>query len=211
MSVPEMILLVGFLFIVVFGGFSLLRREGLSLRFALEALLVTGLFSGLAWYLGLNLHPILFLGVLYLVTMRVRLLVDAGNLFSRRGRYDIASRLYRLAGSAGADKSSRMIVRFNQHVLALQTGDLEGAIAGLRDLLGETTGGFLGVKHEAAAHYNLGVAYRRNGETSQAITEFNAAIDCMPSSIFAQQAEIALNQLRKSDKTGTDSNRDASG
>ncbi|MDD2696168.1 MAG: hypothetical protein PHD58_09610 [Anaerolineales bacterium] len=199
MSTPVMILLVGFLFIVFFGGFSLLRREGLSMRFAIEALLVTFLVSGLTWALRLTLHPVIFLGVLYLLTLRVRLLVDAGNLYARRGRYDLAARFYQLAGNAGADQSSRMIVLLNRHTLTLQEGDLDGAIAGFKALLEEAGRGYLGLKYEAAAHYNLGVAYRRKGAAAQAIAEFNAAIDSLPSSLYAQRAEAALNQMHQPD------------
>ncbi len=55
-----LILLVGLLFIVLFGGLSLLRREGLSNRFAAESVVVTLIFAGLAYLFPDRINPILF-------------------------------------------------------------------------------------------------------------------------------------------------------
>jgi len=55
----------------------------------------------------------------------------------------------------------------------------------------------LGLRHEAAAHYNLGAAYRRKGLEAQAIREFNAVIDTWPASPYARRAEDALEQGRQ--------------
>jgi len=60
MSTPVLLILVGLAYIVLFGGLSLLRREGLSTRLALESLLHHRTGSGLAALTGWNIHPVLF-------------------------------------------------------------------------------------------------------------------------------------------------------
>lgn len=82
MNLPVILLLEGLLFVVVFGALSLFRREGLSVQFAFEAI---ALAAGLAAFTPLAVNPILFLIILYLATLRVRLLVDLGTLFAQRG------------------------------------------------------------------------------------------------------------------------------
>ena len=76
MSNAVLLLLVGCAYVVLVGGLSLLRREGLSLRLAVEAALIILLAIGLVVVTGLVIHPVLFLLFLYVVTMRVRILVD---------------------------------------------------------------------------------------------------------------------------------------
>ena len=49
-----LILLIGLLYILSFGALSLLRRQGLSFRFAVEGLIITGTGALLA-YLSLPL------------------------------------------------------------------------------------------------------------------------------------------------------------
>ena len=48
-------------------------------------------------YASIPVHPLLFLVVIYLITMRIRLLVDLGNAFSARRRYHRALSIGRLA------------------------------------------------------------------------------------------------------------------
>ena len=48
MPLPMLLMLTGLLYILAVGGLSLLRREGLSLRFALEALGISVAVAGLA-------------------------------------------------------------------------------------------------------------------------------------------------------------------
>jgi tetratricopeptide (TPR) repeat protein len=195
-SQPAIILFVGLLYILVFGGVSLLRREGLSVRFAVEAILITGAAVVLAALNLLQIHPALFLVFLYLATMRVRLLVDLGNFFAMRGQFNQARGWYGLAGRLWPDPTARLIVQVNAATLRLQQGEPEEAIGLLKEVLGQASAGHLGVKYEAAAHYNLGVAYRRKGMDSQATREFNAAIDAWPASEYARRAMAALEQAR---------------
>ncbi len=192
MSAPALLLLVGLLYIVLFGGLSLLRREGLSSQFAVEALIITGIASGLATLTNISIHPVLFLVVLYLITMRTRVLVDLGNMFARRGNFRRAETIYNLASLLWPDRTGRLIIKVNQTTACLQQGRHDEAIANFQDILESADRGYLGVKYEAAVHYNLGVAYRRKELETQAVREFNAAIDTWPASEYARQAEIAL-------------------
>jgi len=55
---------------VIFWSLSLLRRERLSNQFAYEGLSLTGItFAAVRWG-GVGVHPIYFLVLLYLITMR---------------------------------------------------------------------------------------------------------------------------------------------
>jgi tetratricopeptide (TPR) repeat protein len=196
MESPVPILLAGFIYVILFGGLSWLRREGLSVRFAVEAVLITLSVAGLGALSSVLIHPVLFLALLYLLTMRVRLLVDVGNLFAQRGQMTRADRLYTLATRLWPDASGRLIVQINEGVSLLQRGELDEAIGLLKEVLQKSTHGYLGVKQEAAAHYNLGVAYRRKQLEAQAIVEFNTVLETWPASEYARRAEAALQQVR---------------
>jgi tetratricopeptide (TPR) repeat protein len=192
MSLPMLLLLEGCLYIVLFGGLSLLRREGLSTRFAIESIAITLIVAGLAYWIGFYLHPIVFLIGLYLVTMRVRLLVDLGNFLARRKRFNQASQVYTLARRAWPDQASALIVQLNQGAALLQQDRLDDAVDTFTGILQKGQSGYLGVKYEAATHFNLAVAYRRKGIPAQATREFNAVIETWPGSEYARRAEAAL-------------------
>jgi tetratricopeptide (TPR) repeat protein len=161
MNLPTTLLLVGLAYTVLFGGLSLMRREGLSAQFAFEATAITVILSGLTALTGFPTHPVFFLAILYLVTMRIRLLVDVGNYLARRGKFSSAEGVYRLAERLWPDRSGRLIIEINRGTLCLQQGALDEAIHTFKSILEKAGQGYLGVKHEAAAHYNLGHAYRR--------------------------------------------------
>jgi tetratricopeptide (TPR) repeat protein len=197
MALHFMILLIGFAFIVLFGGLTLLRREGLSARFAIEALIFTGLASGLVAFLGFKVHPVLFLFTLYLVTMRVRLLVEIGTLFARRGRFKQAERIYQFAAQVWPDQTCSFVIQVNYGTMLLQAGRLEEAITMLKSVTEKSDSGFLGVKYESAAHYNLAVAYMRQNKQAQAVREFNSVLDTWPASEFAHKASAALERHQR--------------
>jgi tetratricopeptide (TPR) repeat protein len=182
MSLPLIILLVGLSYVVLLGGLALFRREGLSLRFAIEAVCITAIVSGLAALTGFPINPVLFLILLYLLTMRVRLLVDLGNVFARQGKNLQAGKLYTLAANLWPDASSKLILMVNQATLLLQENQPDEAIAMFGDVLQQAGQGYLGVKYEAAAHFNLGVAYLRKNLPARATIEFNAVITWWPCS-----------------------------
>lgn len=192
-----LVALTGLLFVLFFGLLAVLRREGISLRFTAEALAVTAIVAGIAALTGADVNPALFVVALWLITMRVRLLVDLGNLLARRGDHARAAQVYRVAQHLWPDESGRLLVMLNQGVLALHENRAEEAIATLRQVLAEAEGGYLGVRSLAATHYNLGVAYQRNGADAQATLEFNAVLDTMPATEYARYARIALDRRKR--------------
>jgi len=194
-----LLLLIACLYALVFGLLGWVRREGLSIQFALEVLGLTVLLVGGSWLLGMPLNPFLFLAFLYLVTMRSRLVVDLANLLATRERYDAALRLYDLGLAWWPDPTSRLIVLVNRGAAQLRSGQLDAAIQTLEGVLADDQRSQLGLKYEAACHYNLGYAHEQKGEEGQAVSHYNEAIEVMPGSVYAQAAEVALKRRRKSE------------
>jgi tetratricopeptide (TPR) repeat protein len=195
-----LLLLTACLYIVVFGGLCLLRREGLSAQFALEAVGLTILLVGVPWFAGVAIHPVLFLAILYLVTMRSRLVVDVANFLARRQRTDTAFRLYRLGLAWWPDAASRLIVLTNRGAAELLTGQLDAAIKTLEVVLGEEQRPRLGLKYEAVSRYNLGLAYERTGESARATRQYNEVLDLLPGSPYGQAAKAALQRQKEKPK-----------
>jgi tetratricopeptide (TPR) repeat protein len=190
MNPSLVVLLVGVLYILGFGALSFMRREGLSTRFAIEGVILTVICAALA-YAGVPIHPVLFLAIIYLVTMRVRLLVDLGNAFTSRQRYGQALALFRLALQLWPDITSRQIVLINRGVTQLRMQDPEAAHQTLEEALA-CEPPRPGAKYLAAGYYNLGLACRRTGREAEATRHFNEAIDTLPNSIYAHGARQAL-------------------
>ena len=185
-----LILLVGLLYLLGFGALSFMRRQGLSARFAVEGLIITAVGAVLV-LASVPIHPVLFLLVIYLVTMRVRLMVDLGNWLTSRGRYEQALALYQFALRLGPDGVSRQITLINRGVTQLRMQEPESAYLTLEEAL---TNEELrpGAKYLSAAYYNLGLACRRTDREAEAIRHFNEAIDVLPTSIYAHGARQAL-------------------
>jgi len=198
MPFSYILVIVGFAYIIIFGGMALLRREGLSLRFALESILITAIVAGLS-LLGINIHPVIFLFILYLLTMRVRLLVELGTMLARRGSFAASERVYALALRLWPDQTSRLIAETNHGTSLLQQGKLDEALSMLKNVLAQKSAGFLGRKYEAAAYYNLGVVYLRKNMDGPATEAFNLAIDALPASVYARGAARALEKQRHKD------------
>ena len=185
-------LLIGFVYILGFGAVSLVRRQGLSFRFAIEGLIVTAV--GVASiYAGVSFHPLLLLIILYLITMRVRLLVDLGNWFTSRGQHQRAQSLYRFALRLWPDAVGRQIVLINRGVSELGMREPEAAYHTLEGALA-CENVRLGAKYLSAGYYNLGLACRRIGREAEAVRHFNEAIDAYPHSIYGVAARIALKE-----------------
>jgi tetratricopeptide (TPR) repeat protein len=188
-------LLVALLFILVFGGLPILRKEAPSLQLAVEVLVLTSLNIGASLLTGLRLSPIFFLIFLYLIVMRCRVLIDLANLLSSRGRHQQALSIYRLALRLGPDIPVRLLALISYSAVLVRIGVLEEAIRILEEIL-EKWGERLHPKNESACHYNLGVAYMRMGKESRAVGEFNKTIDAWPLSPYARYAKIALEKRR---------------
>jgi tetratricopeptide (TPR) repeat protein len=197
MSLHLMIGLIGLLYIVVFGVMAVLRREGLSIRFAVESVSVTAIAVILVVLTPIQIHPVWFLLLLYVITLRVRILVDLANIFARRGNNIQAEKIYNFASHLWPDQSSELIIKVNHAILLLQKNQLDESISMFTDVLTQANKGYLGVKYEAAAHFNLGVAYLRTNNNSLAIVEFNAVLDTWPASLYARRAQEALERQRK--------------
>jgi tetratricopeptide (TPR) repeat protein len=185
-----LILLIGFLYIAAFGGLSYLRRQGLSLRFALEGLLITAIAAGLV-LVTVPVNPFIFFVVLYLATMRVRLLVDLGNMFLSRKQYDRALAIYRFALGLAPDTTDRRLVLINRGATQLRMQEPEAARLTLEEALAGDPAR-VGAKHLAAGYYNLGVACQRTGREAEAIRLFHQVMDILPNSIYSKAAQEAL-------------------
>ncbi len=197
MSSPILFLMIGFAYILIWGGLSFLRQEGFSLRFVLEVILIALTFIGLVQLGGVQLHPVLFFIILYLLTMRARLLADLGNMFAKRGQFERADKLYNLASKLWPDATNRLILKINQGTSLLQQKKLDEAIAIFDTILEQAKQDDLSAKYEAATHYNLGVAYLRKNMDARASIAFNAVIDTWPASEYARRAEAALEKHRR--------------
>jgi tetratricopeptide (TPR) repeat protein len=192
-----LLLLVGCLYILVFGGLSFLRREGLSLQFAIEAIMITALVLGLSLLANVRIGPLLLLILLYLITMRSRLLVDVANLLAERGKYKAAFSIYRLGLAWWPDASSRLIVLTNRGTAELFCGQVDTAIQTLEGVLAVENRPRLGLKYEAACRYNLGQAYAKKGDRAKAVQQLNEVIDLMPGSRYAQAARATLKRWKE--------------
>ena len=190
MTPSFLIFLVGLLYVVIFWTLSLLRRERLSNQFAYEGLGLTAIaFAAVQWG-GIAFHPIYFLILIYLITMRVRLLVELGNLFSKSGRHRQALTLYRLALHLFSDQSSRLIALINMGAAYLSQTRVDLAVEVLENAKVHISKQ-LGPKHAAGCCYNLGIAYRRAGRHADALRQFTEVGDIYPMSVYARLAERA--------------------
>jgi tetratricopeptide (TPR) repeat protein len=187
-----LLLLVTCIYILVFGGLSFMRHEGLPLQLAIEAIVLAALLLGLRRLANLPIGPFLLLILLYLITMRSRLLVDVANLLAERGKYKVAFTLYRLGLACWPDAASRLIVLTNRGTAELLSGQVETAIQTLEAVLAVESRPRLSLKYEAACRYNLGQAYARKGDRAKAVQQLNEVIDRMPGSPYAQAARTTL-------------------
>jgi tetratricopeptide (TPR) repeat protein len=192
MTPSFLVFLVGLLYVVIFWTLSLLRRERLSNQFAYEGLGLTGIAFAAVHWRGMAFNPIYFLIVIYLITMRARLLVELGNLLAKSGRQNAALALYRLALTLFPDRSSQLIALINVGAAYLNQGKPELAINVLENAKAHSVKQ-LSPKHAAGCSYNLGMAYRRAGRPADALRLFTEVVDIYPLSLFARLAEKARN------------------
>jgi tetratricopeptide (TPR) repeat protein len=183
------------LFILIFGGLPVLKKEEPSLQLVAGVLLLTALVIAASELTGVYLHPVVFLILLYVTTMRCRALVDLGNMLSSWGYHQRALSLYRLSMRLGPDSPALLSALISYGAVLVRVGALDEAVRVLEEVL-EKWGEDLPPKHEAACHYNLGVAYMRMGNESRAVREFDQTIDAWPPSPYAQRASAALERRR---------------
>jgi len=185
--------LTGLLFILVFGGLAAIRRQGLSLQFALEGLALTAIATALIFLAGVPVNPVLFLTVIYLVTLRSRWLVDLGNLLSQRRQHRAALTVFALAQRLWSDPMGRTLACIGMGVAHLKAGSPEQATETLQDALAKLPPG-IHPRYEAGCRYNLGLAYRRSGREEEANREFCRLLAVDEDSLFAIAARAALRQ-----------------
>lgn len=200
MSFYLMVILIGFSYALLFGFLTYLKREGFSFQFTLEAIVITLLVSGVGFFSGSEVNPILFLMFVYLVTMRSRLLTDIANFLSGRGRQRDAVAVLQVALSLFPDKQTRLIVLTNLGIVQLLRKNPSSAEAILTSVLDETKQGGLGVRYEAACHYNLGIALRELGQEAKSVRHFREAAEAFPGSTYGKAAEKALEERRQGKK-----------
>jgi tetratricopeptide (TPR) repeat protein len=192
-----LILIIGIFYILIFGGLSLLRREGLSTQFAIEVLALTGLVEAIALLLGTTVDPLMFLIFIYLISMRGRLLVDLANALSSRGRQRDAMKLLQWALRLLPDRSTRLVIQVNMGIVQLRRKNPASAQELFENVLEEyEKSGGLGVKYEAACRYNLGQALMQQNKEAEAVRQFNETMVIYPNSIYSKAAERVLEKRR---------------
>lgn len=202
MNLYFMILVVGLIYIVGFGALSLVRREGLSAQFALEVCAITALFELWLFLTGTYINPVIFLALIYVLSMRVRLLVDIGSMLSNRGRQRDAIRVMQFALRLFPDKPSRLVAMVNMGIVQLRRKNPASAQELFEIILKDAEGGGLGIKYEAACRYNLGLALQRQGKDAEAVSQFSEVAIIYPTSIYGQAAEKALEKRRSRQQVG---------
>ena len=190
-------LIVGISYVVIFGVMAILRREGISSQFLLEGLVLTCAVTAGGYLSGSHANPLLFLMFLYIVTMRSRLLVDLASFLSSRGRQRDAISTLQVSLRLWPDDSTRRIALVNMGIVQLRRENPESAKQLLEEALKEDARGGLSLRHQAAAHFNLGLAYRRIGQEGKAAHHFETATNIMPGSPYGKAAEKALKQRRE--------------
>jgi len=183
---------LGLGYVAVFGLMFWVRREGFQVKFTIEGLVLTLIGTVLAFY-GL-IGPILFLVVLYLVTMRTRVLADAGNYLSNNGHFREALLMFDLGEKTWPDAMGKFMLAIDKGVALFRMGAVKKAIETLEAAL-EQTSVEVPAKHVAACHYNLAIAYQRAGKTEASRQHFLKVLDIDPDSIYAIGARTGLKKL----------------
>jgi tetratricopeptide (TPR) repeat protein len=204
MSLQTMIAWIGLLYIVVFSGMSILRREKVSIRFVVESICITAITYVLVAYTPLQIHSAIFLLFLYGFTLRARLLVDLANFFARNGKNKLADKVYQLASHLWPDKTSKTIINVNRAIFLVQDNRLDESIVLFTQLLNPEDKKYLSARFEAAVHYNLGVAYLRKDDHSVAEIEFNTVVETWPNSPYAERSQQALDRMHSNAKWSID-------
>jgi tetratricopeptide (TPR) repeat protein len=194
------LILEALIFALGFGVLTWLRGEGLPGRFAWEVLGLTAVILSLSWVARVPVHPVLFLVVIYLLTMRARLLVDLANALSARRKYEAALSVLGVAQRVASDPISQTLVQISIGVVWIRQKRFEEAVQLLSSTLQGIPAGRGGPKYEAACRYNLGLAHLRAEQESKAVEQFNAVIELLPNSLYAHGAQAALARRNKQEQ-----------
>jgi tetratricopeptide (TPR) repeat protein len=200
MDTNLLLVILGLAFALLFQFLSVIKREGLSSQFIFEAMFITFLVAGAGYLTGTTTNPLFFLVFLYLITMRSRLLTDLASFLSTRGRQRNAISILQVALRLYPDKQTRLIVLVNMGIVQLLRKNPQSAEAILASTLEEAKTGGLGLRYQAACHYNLGIALRQLGQDSRAVGQFRLAADTFPGSAYSKAALQALEERRRGKK-----------
>lgn len=140
--------------------------------------------------------------------MRARLLTDIANLLSGRGRQRDAIAVLQVALGLLLDRQTRLIVLTNMGIVKLVRKNAASAESILSSVLEQAKDGGLGIRYEAACHYNLGFALRQLGQEVQSVQHFREAAEMFPGSTYGKAAQQALEERRHGKKTH-DAQKDA--
>jgi tetratricopeptide (TPR) repeat protein len=200
-----LILIVGLSYAVVYEGMALLRREGISIQFIFEIVILTVLVAGGGYISASTANPILFLVFLYIITSRSRLLVDFANILSNRGRQRDAITTLQVALRLFPDQPTRLIILVNMGIIQLRRQNPESARSLFEMVLEEAKDNGLGIRHHAACHYNLGLAFQKLNQDAKAVRHFKQTTEIFPGSKFSEAALEAIEERRQG-KRRKDSN-----
>lgn len=192
-----LVLLVGLLFVIFFGGLAMVRKEPMPLRFVFECLGLTTLAYLIYWATSYLVSPVVFLLILYIVTMRAQILTDVGTFLARRGNFGMAERFYSIAQRVGMGDSAKCVAQINIGTCYLKQGRFKESLEVLRAVAELADKGLMGPKHEAACRYNLGLALMRSGHTAEAVHQLSEVEELLPASMYGVGARAELKRYRK--------------
>lgn len=195
MNTSLLIAILGGFFAILFGLISTLEREGISLQFILEVVILTGLAVGGGYLTGRPANPFLFLLFLYLITMRSRLLSDLANFMSKRGRNREAISMLEVAQYLLPDKPTKQVIELNMGIAHLRDHRFAEAQTHLESVLEKAEKGGLGIRNRTTCLYYLGHALLQQGQISQAKRALRSAVKLFPNSPYGKAAAQSLTDI----------------
>jgi tetratricopeptide (TPR) repeat protein len=195
MNTNLLVAILGGFYAILFSLISTLEREGISLQFLFEVLLLTSLAAGGGYLSGTLANPFLFLLFIYLTTMRSRLLSDLANFISKRGRHREAISMLEVAQRLLPDRSTRLVIQLNLGIVYLRTHQFDLSQSHLESVLEKAETGGLGIRNRTACLYYVGHALLQQGQISRAKKSLRSAINLFPNSPYGKAAAQSLSDI----------------
>lgn len=190
-SESQVLLLAGCLFMLAAWLIAWIRGEHMPTRTLMEGLGLV--FAG--YGAALARHPpslIPFLALLYLVVMRVRLFIDAGNFAAAHGHPLSAGRLFGVARHLAPTSPERALIELNEAVLHLRAGRYQEALPRLEAAAARRS--LLGRQQRAGCLYNLGLCYQKAGMEAKARACWEEALQTHAGCEFGRRARRAIEE-----------------
>ena len=193
-SESRVLLLAGCLLMLAAWLIAWIRGEHLPTRTILEglALILVGYGAALAGHPP-SLIPFLFL--LYIVAMRVRLFIDAGNFAAGHGHPLAAGRLFGVARHLAPTSPERVLIEVNEAILHLRAGRYQEALPRLEAAAERKN--LLGRQQRAGCLYNLGLCYHKADMEAKARNCWEEALQTHPGCEFGRRARRAIEESRE--------------